>query len=882
MARLRLREGWMTFLLLGLTILTVVGAIQRAEWTDDLAILTPITLIALVVGLLLAKWERLPALLVPFVAVLSGGVVILWQMLSTPGLLPLRPEYQNLTDAGRFLLSRAQEWYSATGTTQYADDFYLFVFGLAALLWLTSVLCTWMIFRLHWIWPAVLLPAIILLVNLGYASNAVAGYLLLFVACALLLVARFHVVERQEDWRQSGIKYPESFGWRVLWVGLLVILLTVGFGWGAPFAVSGRPLEMLWDRVNGPWLQLESRFNARFGSLRGNSARGVGNFATFGDRFRLGGPLKLSQTPVLVLQADQPYYLKARTYDTFDGQAWSSNVASTFVSSSDGKQYAPQVDLPPNQPLSRPNLQGNEGRDLTIHVLQSKGNTFFVADQFVSANQSTLVVMSWTQYRNQSIDLQAVHENDLPPDLRPLYSLLKTAPGPLRNTDDQGNVERVAVPRTPPAGAVGTPRGTRVVSVSPTPVFVFPSPAPYEQPIDAERQSLATRLVNVRVVVKNGVATSLIVNGQLPNYGDVEAVHPQAGLPRGATYTEQISTVTALSPDLRNAGTTYPDWVASRYLQLPASTTDRTRQLAKELENGQNPYDAAVAMQNWLHTNITYNENISYPPTNKDLVDYLLFERREGYCEYYASAMVIMLRSVGIPARVAVGFFSGEFNQEQAGFLYRESNAHAWPEVYFPNYGWVRFEPTTARPVLDREPLPPADNAGSGAAPDSGLGAVGTGGEFPDDPRLDNGVYGYGPYGPLQQPSRFWQIARIAIPLLLLLGGGLSALWLFSLRGLSPSEQFYARMTKSSRLAGVRPPPGTTPYEWARVMGERLPDAQRSLDRIATSYVRERYAGEQPSEQELRLVRRAWLTVRNLLLRSILRVRRQHLTADGD
>ena len=73
------------------------------------------------------------------------------------------------------------------------------------------------------------------------------------------------------------------------------------------------------------------------------------------------------------------------------------------------------------------------------------------------------------------------------------------------------------------------------------------------------------------------------------------------------TYTSTISTATALAPDLRAAGGDYPDWVVKRYLQLPASTTDRTRQLAKELENGQVPYDAAVTIQNWLHDNITYN-----------------------------------------------------------------------------------------------------------------------------------------------------------------------------------------------------------------------------------------------------------------------------------
>jgi transglutaminase-like putative cysteine protease len=157
---------------------------------------------------------------------------------------------------------------------------------------------------------------------------------------------------------------------------------------------------------------------------------------------------------------------------------------------------------------------------------------------------------------------------------------------------------------------------------------------------------------------------------------------------------------------LRDAGGDYPDWVVKRYLQLPGSTTDRTRQLAKELENGLVPYDAAVSIQNWLRGNIKYNEAIPYPPDDRDVVDYLLFDSKQGYCEYYSTAMVIMLRSLGIPAREVVGYFSGEYSNDELGYLYRESNAHAWVEVYFPGYGWLPFDPTSAPLSPQVGPLP--------------------------------------------------------------------------------------------------------------------------------------------------------------------------------
>jgi transglutaminase-like putative cysteine protease len=853
------------------------GDAKTVDWADDLSILTPITFGGLLLGLALAKWRRLPSLLAHLIALAVGAAFIINRMQVTEGLLPLARDQHTWLGAVQFLTERARAWYVSTGTDQYADDFYLFVLGLAALTWLVAYASTWMVFRARWIWPALLLPAVVLLVNLGYAPNNVSNYLILFVICAILLAARFQIAEREEDWRRGGVTFPESLGWRALWVGVVVVVLTVGFGWGAPFAVSGTPLSAAWERVNGPWVRMESAFNARFGSLRGPGSRGIGNFASFGDRFRLGGPLKLSKNPILVLQSDQPFYLKARTYDTFDGQVWSTNVDSTFVHSNDGRQYAPQVDLPAGQDLAIPQLKGTAPHELNVRMLAARGSGLFTADQFVNTSQDSYVVMSWTQYRNQVFDLEKLKVQDLPPDLQNIYTLLKNAPGPLRNTDDQGNLLRVSLTtptpatRTPVTRTPGSPVATNTPAPTATPSI--PTPAPWELPIEEERGALAGRLVNVRPVVKNGVATKLIVNGQLPNYGDVEAVLPHTAVSRGLTYKTTVSTSTTLAPDLRAAGGDYPDWVIQRYLQLPATTTDRTRQLAKDLENNQDPYDAALTIQNWLRDNMKYNENIDFPPQDRDFVDYFLFDSRQGYCEYYSTAMVVLLRSLGIPAREAVGLFSGEFDQEQNGYLYRESNAHAWPEAYFPGYGWIRFEPTSARPAIDREPAPPPGDDPNAGGTIGGGGSVGNGGELPDD-ELPNLGLGPGSYTVRKQPSRFWEVTRIAVPVVALIIGILSLLWLAGLRGLSASGQFYARMTRSGQLAGVRPPPGTTPYEWARAVGDRVPDARRSLDQITDLYVRERYAGQNPSVQELRLAQRAWLSFRASLLRSLVTLRR--------
>ena len=172
-----------------------------------------------------------------------------------------------------------------------------------------------------------------------------------------------------------------------------------------------------------------------------------------------------------------------------------------------------------------------------------------------------------------------------------------------------------------------------------------------------------------------------------------------------------VSAISEASPAaLRKDTGPYPAWVTERFLQLPGSVPDRVKGLAAEITaNTDSAYDKANAIEKYLRT-YKYNQGIAAPPGGQDGVDYFLFDVKEGYCDYYASAMVVMLRSVGVPARFVVGYTPGQLKptneQNDEGDQYRilERNAHAWPEVYFPSYGWVQFEPTASEPLLAPPP----------------------------------------------------------------------------------------------------------------------------------------------------------------------------------
>jgi transglutaminase-like putative cysteine protease len=174
---------------------------------------------------------------------------------------------------------------------------------------------------------------------------------------------------------------------------------------------------------------------------------------------------------------------------------------------------------------------------------------------------------------------------------------------------------------------------------------------------------------------------------------------------------------------LKEAGSDYPAWVVDKYLQLSDTITPRTKDLANSIASGlTNPYDIVNAVTQYLRTNIQYDLSIDPPPGNQERLDWFLFDYRKGFCNYYASAEVILLRSLGIPARLTVGFAQGELepgspqpspvgvgqdtilkhNSDTSTYVVRQKDAHAWPEVFFPEIGWVIFEPTASQSPLSR------------------------------------------------------------------------------------------------------------------------------------------------------------------------------------
>ncbi len=428
--------------------------------------------------------------------------------------------------------------------------------------------------------------------------------------------------------------------------------------------------------------------------------------------------------------------------------------------------------------------------------------------------------------------------------------------------------------------AAGWKRGnSEPGTIGPNGVATADAP-PVDKDVYKERKDITA---NVVVDSPNGVLLSIgqplqssidgradVVN--LGTVADIRAIHPKKDLKRGDQYSTVGSISVAPEEQLRAASSDYPDYIKQRYLQLPAELPQEVRDLAaKQTAGAANAYDKARALEEFLRQ-FPNTYDIPIVPPGRDAVDVFLFDTKRGYSDYQASAMVVMLRAVGVPARLATGYAVQEFDLNTHRFVVREKDAESWPEVYFPEYGWVEFSPFGGAPLVSR-PFTGTDNGSvADESPDIKFGApIFAGGVGPED------IPGEGDLGtPLKVQHPFnWLPVYIALTvaaLLLVFGGFVRLAWEWGLRDLDPPAKTWEKTLRLARWTRLRPRPQQTPSEFARDLSLRTSlDAEPRV--VAEQYARTRYGHKPLSAEERSRLDRSWLRLRNQLFKRLLRLK---------
>jgi transglutaminase-like putative cysteine protease len=339
--------------------------------------------------------------------------------------------------------------------------------------------------------------------------------------------------------------------------------------------------------------------------------------------------------------------------------------------------------------------------------------------------------------------------------------------------------------------------------------------------------------------------------------GDITSVTAPRLLGIGESYTVTVAVSQATREELSQAGDDYPPEIRDAYLQLPPDFPQKVKDLSSKVVNvADSPYMKVVAIDAYL-ARLPYTTEVTPPPQGTDPVEYFLFTQKSGFCIHFASATVTMLRSVGVPARLAVGYLPGEPGEKTGEYVLRDKFFHAWPQVYFPGYGWVDIEVT------------PSGDSGTGSEVTLETPWVSSE-TISNLPQWDvwqmMGYYGFNPGGtdkvvpaseyPRTPPGPLPfadELGRALLIILILVFGCLFLLtplllfrsafhrWVWHVDRANINLTTYEKLCRLGALVKLGPRPHQTPLEYTAGLTAEFPSQAKDLEKITRAYVENRF-----------------------------------------
>ena len=703
------------------------------------------------------------------------------------------------------MFHRLDLWWEAANSGGISTDLLPFVLMLLALGWIAGFFSSWFIFRRSNVWVSVILLGTAMLTNLSFLPEQFAARFFLFLFIAMLLIVRVSTVQAETYWQRLNIRFTEHTGWLALhataWFSALVILVAVLL----PLNVyTNSTAAQVWNVGRAPITATEDFFARLFAALptkKDTPGRFFGKWLPFIGKISFGGE------PVGWANTAYPSYWLSQTYNHYTSRGWIATETEPI-------EVGPDI-LPPAR---RDNLK-RESESQTMQL-------DFASEKFLAGGDFNWVsepaVIEALAPRKFFIDMDDPSADpSFPPDVRELAEGFRF--------DIRGLSEETA------RGMIGQrlPEDLLILEI----------------------QSDSSDSVESVVLQRKAPVTPDLVSWK---FADT--------LEKNDPYRMESYVSIATNEELREASTDYGNFITDHYLQLPPDFPENVRALAEAVTQGSDtPLDKALALEAYLRgPDFTYSQDIEAPPSDIDGVEWFLFGDRVGYSDYFASSMTVMLRAVGVPARMAAGYAPGELNDDGQRVI-RDSDSHGWVQAYFPDYGWIDFEPTPNWPQHDRVSLPVRSFTGIGDDPIE---------EDPDalvDPFDVEGDALFFPSSSFNTSNSFISIedlvrylvpAGIATGVVAALWIIWSLIWNFGLGSLGPESRLYAKLTRLGWLAGIGRRSAQTPMEYSARIGRAIPEANDGAMRIATSYAALMYGGRQANDDDRDELLASWKEIR--------------------
>ena len=815
------REGWDTYILALAMVCVAAWILREAEWVKTPG-LWLIMLLSTVVGLGTAKTKLLPWPVSLLVGILIGLIISIWQ---TSTLI----KDQNMLGAFGEVVNHVIVWFEVARSDEINRDLIpptLYLLGLA---WLLGYISTWVLFRFSNAWIGILLSGVAILTTLSFMPDYFIDRFYLFLMIAFVVIGRLTIVQRHDKWKNNGVLTKS----RILntFISIPVIIAISGIvlilANGIPvYEVGDRTIAKLWDKARSPLATgLENDFARMFAGI--TSKKNVaGRF--FGDILPFQGKISFGGETVIWATSEEPTYWLSRTYSEYTSLGWKS-----------GKTIKSEVG-----PISIPTEEVVEDLQLSYQMLQLgfDSKTAFVGGDMNWINKP--VVVETLAPKQFEIDLNGTNES-LPEDIKRYANKMR----PLLNPPPDKYVETFVIENLP--------KDLLLVDIKPG------------------GQGRDWRTQKTLIVKRKELQRPDIVSWQFKDSVQKNEAYEMYSYIPDVTYR-----------GLRSTEVEYNNYISDHYLHLPESLPNRVKQLSNSITDGvEHPVDKALAIETFLRDegNFIYSQDIKSPPSEGDSVDWFLFDTKTGYSDYFASAMTVMMRSVGVPSRMAVGYASGELIDEDYRSI-KDSDSHGWVQVYFPDYGWVDFEPTPKWDKLDRS----FDRKGMLGVGESAFSDLLLGNnlsldsiddfiepecsvenEF-DFPFCDEDTLEESTVQPdLPDSQNLPYPIFIGLAFIIIFPTIIWLMWSMSLRGRSLVEKQYIKMMRLATLGGIPLRNTQTPIEYGMVIGDSVPSIRESVTNITWKFAATQYSSIK-FELEPSAVESEWKNIRKALLTRIL------------
>jgi transglutaminase-like putative cysteine protease len=489
------------------------------------------------------------------------------------------------------------------------------------------------------------------------AASIVPFYLFLAAALISYLKHVYMIKSSKED--NDYAKPPVLLLWSIP-ISVLIILLA------SSIHASDKPIQWKWldQKITSIYNQFKEGFDYEtFDYFSLSASSGFGDSDGF-----LGGRVRLDRTNVLQITTNRRIYLRGASKDVYTGNKWTNSVDALTPSSED------------------PDSLFSDAGEMLEGLKILTGNDELPNGYFIENS----VLVTFLNLKTKSLFIPSkMNFFKIDSDEMTTY---------LSDTGDLSSGERLsknfAYRMSSYIPAVGSQQFEDALRKS--------KKGLYDEYLTQLRTSM--NLISLENTVRNAVDDEMLSDPEdemLSNPEDEMLSDPEAAESSDSGEDAEISSYSM--EELQQRYDTVlefkknSDGIYEKYLQLPDDLPQRIKDLAASLVlSADNDYDKARAIEEYVAENFTYNLDVRSTPRNRDFVDYFLFDQQEGYCSYFASAMTILARCAGLPARYVEGYMlppepeEGKYNS----YVVTNMQAHAWTEIYFEGFGWLPFEPT--------------------------------------------------------------------------------------------------------------------------------------------------------------------------------------------